>query len=1341
MMKGDWVMKTIFRKRAIAVLLSLALVFAGLTSLGNNAVYAEDDYAASIILADGTETKYVNFDDALDAWVTGSTLKLLKVITIDSVITVPRSGSYTLDLSRYGILQTCKDNDHDIIILDVFETELNVINSATEDYGKCYYLGIDISGRAISYSKLKPDIGKEGEDYIAVPCGFLAGGAAYNEAYNGFAIGAVNSVVTLENISIAGNAESSGVQAYKNSIINVKGNTSIIYNSSMYEGGGINAVDSTVNITDKASIKHNSSDMGGGIYCKNSTLSLNGRAEVCNNQFSYDIDNAYGGGIYIEGGKADISGNVKIESNYVTALGNAYGGGIYASNAEINIAGNTTVVDNNVISKGNDSYAYGGGIYADNSKVIIGGNASIGFNLVFVQGERSCAAAGGIGTYGDSYLELRDQAAVLANTVTVDKETSRSYGGGVVAYGDIYVIGDAEISENEACSKIPNGAYGGGLFINDNTGLVVSGNVSIIDNRVYNNKVSTPNNVFVYDCAFEGPITVKDALTGKIGVNNLDRSYNVVEGVLANVSYNYNNGKISESDLAAFVCDDPDYKIVLNDNGQAVLVKAVATKTDPEREELPDTVIGWPRLFSIKDTLLGLRVFGTSLGEYVIVDQDHDPVVGENTYILKYVPYDTDKYNTIENISWTFTLLIDIADQGICLNIVEKYVEYTGSPARQLVEMVYVPAWYEWDGEDEEGGAYIDLVEGIDYVRECSDINVGKATTTIKGIGKYGGERTFDFEIVKATPIPDELPTTWDKSPWLISNYLYDLSQGETAKGQYSIDTEYYEQNGTYFYSTEFVTGVNVIYLHYNPYDKNYNSIDLEWHVNLTHPVCDMEKGEIIYEEATPYKPGTKIIADICKTCGYWGTGEGETYYLDVNDCTSVIDDIECSSTATRPEVSIKYNDYQLIENTDYTVEYSDVNAGEATVIIKGCGNFTGEKQVKYNIKAHVTETFERDRVESTCSAYGHYYRVTRCKVCGKELESIKVDLPLKAHVEGGWETTVQATATTNGTRVKKCSNCGLILESEDIPATGTPTGNDTPTGTPTSTETPTGTETPSGNDTPTGTPAGTDTPTGNEIPSGNDKPIGTPTGTETPSGTDTPTGTETPTSTETPTGTDTPTSTETTDPTDDTPVIKTEEPVSKGSVVSDASGNADYEVTASGKKKNTVEYNSFEGEATTVEIPDTVKVNDKEYKVSSLDAKAFAGNTDIKKLIFGDNITKLSKNSLNGCTGLKKLVLSNNTKVIGSGALEGCTSLTSLNIPASVEHIRKNALEGCENLKKLVIRSEQFNDEAEIKNLLSNLSEGCTVAVPKEMKATYKKLLKELNLTKIIKLKAIKNS
>ena len=1270
-------MKTIFKKRAIAVLLALVLCITGLTSLGNTELYAADDYAACVILSDGTETNYVDFNDALDAWVPGSTLKLLKVITIDSEILLRGPGTYTLDLSRYGILQTCKNHNQNITILQVLDAELNIINSATEDYGKCYYLGIEKDeniGRAISYSKLKPDFGKEGEDYIAVPCGFLAGGAAYNEVYEGYAIYARNSVVTLENISVAGNT-GAGIEIYGNSILNVNGNTSIIYNSSIYDGSGITAYNSTVNINDTASIKYNDA-VPSSIYCYKSNLSLSGNAEVSNNLFYHDIENVYGGGIYIEEGRADISENAKIESNTIISTGNLYGGGIYAKKSEINISDNATIDANTLITKGyfkrdDPFYAIGGGIYASESIVTISGSAIIGFNDVIAECEKGIAAAGGVALYDGSTLNLCDDASVIVNTATVKKETGNSYGGGVIAVdADIFMSGNAIISDNEVYSQAKDKAYGGGIYLNNDVVFGIEGKASVIDNKANSNKVAIPSNLYIYDCAYVGPVSVTGALAGQISVDNRNKDYKIIEEVLAEATRFYNDGKISETDIKTFSCDDPDYKVVLNDKGQAEIIRV-----NFDTEKLPDTIIGTPDINVLIKVLQDLKVEGKSWGEYVIVDQDKVPVLGENTYILKYVPYDTAAHNAIENIIWTFKLFQDIADENE-ISVIEKdtQVAYTGSPAYQEIRLLYEKENYE-------------LIEGKDYTRECNSINIGRATTKIKGIGRFGGETEFDFEIVKPDPVPDELPTTWDKSLWLLYDYFYEISQEESAKGQYSIDFEYYEENGVDFYSTEFQPGENIIHLRYNPYDNNYRSIDVEWHVNLTHTVCDMEKGEIIYREATPYEPGVKIIANICKICGYWGTGESETYYLDINDNTYFnFDGTEPSVGIIEPLFTIKFDDYLLQKDIDYTIFVNEETSCHALVTIKGCGNFTGEIKYEIKINDHETELIERKGIESTCTTKGFYYKVKRCKKCYKEFEVEKVELPLKSHVEGNWEILVPATATTPGKRVKRCTECNLILESEEIPATGVPAI--TPTDTPS----------------PTNTPA----PTNN---------------------------TPTPTSTPAPSGSkDVPKS-------DNVPVINTEKPVNKGNVITDSSANADYEVTSSGTKKNTVQFENISSDATTVEIPEAVQVNETEYNVTSLDPKAFAGNTVVKKVVLTDKITKISKNSFNGCTGLKKLVFGNNTKVIGANALKGCSSLTSLNITENVENIRKNAFAGCDNLKKLVIRSNKFTNESEIKNVLKNLSEGCAVYVTKDMKATYRKLLKELKLTKSIKLKTIKNS
>ena len=1094
-------------------------------------------------------------------------------------------------------------------------------------------------------------------------------------------------MVTLENISIAGNT-GSGINIFEGSTLNVKGNTSIIYNKTADDGSGINTYDSTVNINDTATIKYNNYIP---IYCYRSNLSLSGNAEVSNNKFEAIFDNAYGAGIYIEEGRADISQNAKIESNTLKTTGNIYGGGIYAKKSEINISDNATIDANTLITKGyfkRDApfCAIGGGIYASESIVTISGSATIGFNDVIAECEKGIAAAGGVALYDGSTLNLCDDASVIVNTATVKKETGNSYGGGVIAVdADIFMSGNAIISDNEVYSQAKDKAYGGGIYLNNDVVFGIEGKASVIDNIANSNKVAIPSNLYIYDCAYVGPISVTGALTGQISVDNRNKDYQILEEVLAEATPLYNDGKISETDIEAFSCDDPDYKVVLNDKGQAEIIRV-----NFDTEKLPDTIIGTPDINVLIKVLQDLKVEGKSWGEYVIVDQDKVPVLGENTYILKYVPYDTAAHNAIENIIWTFKLFQDIADENE-ISVIEKdtQVAYTGSPAYQKIRLLYEKENYE-------------LIEGKDYTRECNSINIGRATTKIKGIGRFGGETEFEFEIVKADPIPDELPTTWDKSLRLLYDYFYEISQEESAKGQYAIDSEYYED----FYSTEFQPGENIIHLHYNPYDNNYRSIDVEWHVNLTHTVCDMEKGEIIYREATPYEPGVKIIANICKICGYWGTGESETYYLDINDNTYFnFDGTEPSVGIIEPLFTIKFDDYLLQKDIDYTIFVNEETSCHALVTIKGCGNFTGEIKYEIKINDHETELIERKGIESTCTTKGFYYKVKRCKKCYKEFEVEKVELPLKSHVEGNWEILVSATATTPGKRVKRCTECNLILESEEIPATGVPAI--TPTDTPS----------------PTNTPA----PTNN-----------TPTPTSTPAPTN---NTPTPTSAPTPAITPAPSGSKDVPKSDNVPVINTEKPVNKGNVITDSSANADYEVTSSGTKKNTVQFENISSDATTVEIPEAVQVNETEYNVTSLDPKAFAGNTVVKKVVLTDKITKISKNSFNGCTGLKKLVFGNNTKVIGANALKGCSSLTSLNITENVENIRKNAFAGCDNLKKLVIRSNKFTNESEIKNVLKNLSEGCAVYVTKDMKATYKKLLKELKLTKSIKLKTIKNS
>lgn len=63
------------------------------------------------------------------------------------------------------------------------------------------------------------------------------------------------------------------------------------------------------------------------------------------------------------------------------------------------------------------------------------------------------------------------------------------------------------------------------------------------------------------------------------------------------------------------------------------------------------------------------------------------------------------------------------------------------------------------------------------------------------------------------------------------------------------------------------------------------------------------------------------------------------------------IEDVRATGSQVKPEPQVKFNGEVLVNGEDYVLEYADnVEAGEGKVIIKGQGNFTGEKTVTFNI-------------------------------------------------------------------------------------------------------------------------------------------------------------------------------------------------------------------------------------------------------------------------------------------------------------------------------------------------------------------------------------------------------
>ena len=130
----------------------------------------------------------------------------------------------------------------------------------------------------------------------------------------------------------------------------------------------------------------------------------------------------------------------------------------------------------------------------------------------------------------------------------------------------------------------------------------------------------------------------------------------------------------------------------------------------------------------------------------------------------------------------------------------------------------------------------------------------------------------------------------------------------------------------------------------------------------------------------------------------------------------------------------------------------------------------------------------------------------------------------------------------------------------------------------------------------------------------------------------------------------------------------------SKGDSETGGSGSskADYVKTGT----NTVRYDASQvsSKATKATVPATVKIDGKTYKVTTISAEAFAGNTKIKEITIGKNVKKIAEGAVNGCKNLKTLTVrsKNFTKKGVQGALKGA-NIKSIGVPPSKVDAYKN--------------------------------------------------------------------
>ena len=152
------------------------------------------------------------------------------------------------------------------------------------------------------------------------------------------------------------------------------------------------------------------------------------------------------------------------------------------------------------------------------------------------------------------------------------------------------------------------------------------------------------------------------------------------------------------------------------------------------------------------------------------------------------------------------------------------------------------------------------------------------------------------------------------------------------------------------------------------------------------------------------------------------------------------------------------------------------------------------------------------------------------------------------------------------------------------------------------------------------------------------------------------------------------------------------------------------------------------------VQIPSTVVINDKTYKVTTIDQSAFSADKEITDVIFGNNVTTIEKQAFYQCPNLRTIRFGTKVTKIGSNAFAECAKLKNFTLPASVKHIDTKAFYQCPAVKTVKINSTALEYVGR-KGLAVNKT--VTMKLPKKLFTKYQKLIKASSVypkTKFIK-------
>ncbi len=106
-----------------------------------------------------------------------------------------------------------------------------------------------------------------------------------------------------------------------------------------------------------------------------------------------------------------------------------------------------------------------------------------------------------------------------------------------------------------------------------------------------------------------------------------------------------------------------------------------------------------------------------------------------------------------------------------------------------------------------------------------------------------------------------------------------------------------------------------------------------------------------------------------------------------------------------------------------------------------------------------------------------------------------------------------------------------------------------------------------------------------------------------------------------------------------------------------------------------------YTGTAQTVSVP---------ASVTAIAAEAFAGNTEMEKLIFkGNQLESIAYRAFADCTGLEEVKIPDTVIELGNGAFSNCTSLEKVTLGTEVRNLGIGVFAGCTALEKMEIATD----------------------------------------------------